>query len=380
MHVFLRRRGQNGGTARLTAAFAIDTLLVMRFKTLLPAQSSLHPIDHRRRALVRGAASVPLLATAMFVRPALADPSVTRASRRLLGTRVDIVVQDSCHAAAQAAMSAAFAEMARLERLMSRYRPDSQVNALQRAAGRHAVRVAPELMAVLQAAAAVSARSRGAFDITVGAFTGWRFGADGNRLPDAAELARERPLVDYRQVRLDARRGTAMLARPGMRLDLGGIAKLPILDAGMQVLRRHGLANAMINGGGDVLAMGQLQGRDWRIGLRDPLAPARLQGVLQVRDAVVASSGDYERCFVSGGRRYHHVLDPATGLPSAGPHGVTLVAPTVAAVNGLGAALMVAGQTAWVRLAGGSAGIDGLIVGDGGRWMSAGMAQRLRQA
>lgn len=383
MHVFRRWRGQNGGTATPTAAFAIDTTLVMRFKTLLPAQSSIphvDRIDRRRRAIVRGGASVPLLATGMFVQPALADPSVTRASRSLLGTRVDIVVQDSGHGAVQAAIAAAFAEMMRLEQLMSRYRPDSQVSALQRAAGRHPVRVAPELMTVLQAAAAVSARSRGAFDITVGAFAGWRFGADGNRVPDAAELARERPLVDYRQVMLDARRGEAMLARPGMRLDLGGIAKLPILDAGMQVLRRHGLAHAMVNGGGDVLAMGKLQGRDWRIGVRDPLAPARLLGVLQVSDAVVASSGDYERCFVAGGRRYHHVLDPATGLPSAGPRGVTLVAPTAAAVNGLGAALMVAGQSAWDRLAGGLAGVDGLVVGDRGRWISPGMAQRLRQA
>ncbi|SOY42857.1 Thiamine biosynthesis lipoprotein ApbE [Cupriavidus taiwanensis] len=355
----------------------------MRFKTLLPTQSSLprlRHIDRRRRAIVRGAASVPLLAIGMFVRPALADAAVTHASRRLLGTRVDIVVQDNGRGAVQAAIAAAFAEMARLEQLMSRYRPDSQVSALQRAAGRQPVRVAPELMAVLQAAAAVSTRCGGAFDITVGAFAGWRFGADGNRVPDAAELARERPLVDYRHVRLDARRSEAMLARPGMRLDLGGIAKLPILDAGMRVLRHHGLRNAMINGGGDVLAMGQLQGRDWRIGVRDPLAPARLLGVLQVSDAVVASSGDYERCFVAGGRRYHHVLDPATGLPSAGPHGVTLVAPTVAAVNGLGAALMVAGQPAWARLTGGNAGVDGLIVGDGGRWMSAGMAQRLRLA
>ncbi|SOY56464.1 Thiamine biosynthesis lipoprotein ApbE [Cupriavidus taiwanensis] len=364
----------------------------MRFKTLLPTQSSLphrghaahvdhvDHIDRRRRAIVRGAASVPLLATGMFVRPALADATVTRASRRLLGTRVDIVVQDHDHGAVQAAIAAAFAEMMRLEQLMSRYRPDSQISALQRAAGRHPLRVALELMTVLQAAAAVSARSRGAFDITVGAFAGWRFGADGKRVPDAAELARARPLVDYRQVSLDARRGEAMLARPGMRLDLGGIAKLPILDAGMQLLRRHGLANAMVNGGGDVLAMGKLQGRDWRIGVRDPLAPARLLGVLQVSDAVVASSGDYERGFVASGRRYHHVLDPATGLPSAGPHGVTLVAPTVAAVNGLGAALMVAGQAAWDRLAEGSAGVDGLVVGDGGRWMSAGMAQRLRLA
>ncbi|AGW89428.1 thiamine biosynthesis lipoprotein ApbE [Ralstonia pickettii DTP0602] len=350
----------------------------MRFKTLLQTLSSTAVIDTTRRAMIRGAAGVPLLATGMFVRPALADPTVTRASRRLLGTRVDIVVQGASHTAVQAGIAAAFGEMARLEQLMSRYRPDSQVSALQRAAGRHPVRVAPEVMAVLQAAAAVSARSGGAFDITVGAFTGWRFGEDGIRVPDAAELARERPLVGYRQVMLDARRGEAMLARPGMRLDLGGIAKLPILDAGMQVLRRHGLRHAMVNGGGDVLASGQLQGRDWRVGVRDPLAPARLLGVLQVSDAVVASSGDYERCFIAGGRRYHHVLDPATGLPSAGPHGVTLVATTAAAVNGLGAALMVAGQAAAGRLLAGVAGVDALVAGDGRPWMSPGMAQRLQ--
>lgn len=350
----------------------------MRFKTLLHTLSSTAGIDTTRRAMIRGAAGVPLLATGVFVRPALAAPTVTRASRRLLGTRVDIVVQSASHTAAQAGIAAAFGEMARLEQLMSRYRPESQISALQRAAGRHPMRVAPEVMAVLQAAAAVSARSGGAFDVTVGAFAGWRSGEDGGRVPDAAELARERPLVDYRAVMLDPRRGEAMLARPGMRLDLGGIAKLPILDAGMRVLRRHGLRHAMVNGGGDVLASGQLQGRDWRVGVRDPLRPARLLGVLQVSDAVVASSGDYERCFIAGGRRYHHVLDPATGLPSAGPHGVTLVAPTAAAVNGLGAALMVAGQAAAGRLLAEATGADALVAGDGRPWMSPGMARRLQ--
>jgi thiamine biosynthesis lipoprotein len=135
----------------------------------------------------------------------------------------------------------------------------------------------------------------------------------------------------------------------------------------------------MVNGGGDVLASGQLQGRDWRIGVRDPLMPARLLGVLQVSDAVVASSGDYERCFVAAGRRYHHILDPATGLPAAGPHGVTLMAPTVAAVNGLGAALMVAGTAAAERLVGGAGAVDALVAGDALPWMSAGMRQKLRQ-
>lgn len=328
-----------------------------------------------RRRCLAGLGGLSLLVTGLFVRPALADPAVRRVSRPLMGTRVDIAVQSAGDRDAQVGIDAAFAEMARLERLMSRYRPDSQVSALARAAGRNPVRVAPELLAVLRSAAQLSARSHGAFDATVGAFSGWRFdGRDGN-LPGDAELARERQLVDYRQVILDAARGEAMLARPGMRLDLGGIAKLPILDAGMQTLRRHGLHDAMINGGGDVIASGRLHGRDWRVGVRDPRAPQRLIGVLAVSDAVVASSGDYERCFLRNGLRYHHILDPDTGLPSGGPHGVTLVARDVASVNGLGAAIMVAGEAAGRRLLAGP--VDALIAGAGQPWMSAGMALRL---
>ena len=105
----------------------------------------------RRRCL----AGVPLLAVGLFVRPALADPAVQHASRRLLGTQVDIVAQGAMPGAAAPAIDAAFAEMARLERLMSRYRPDSQVSALARAAGQEPVPVAPEVMAILKLAARV---------------------------------------------------------------------------------------------------------------------------------------------------------------------------------------------------------------------------------
>jgi len=329
----------------------------------------------RRRCL----AGVPLLAVGLFVRPALADFSVQHASRRLLGTQVDIVAQGAMRGAVAPAVDAAFAEMTRLERLMSRYRADSQVSALARAAGQNPVPVAPELMAILKLATRVSAQSRGAFDITVGAFSGWNFDPAQAQIPSRAELAQEQRFVNYRDVVLDEAQGHAYLRRAGMKLDLGGVAKLPILQAGMRVLQQHDIRDAMINGGGDVLVSGQLQGRDWRVGLRNPLAPERLLGVLALSDGVVASSGDYERCFVRNGQHYHHVLDPKTGLPTHGPHGVTLVARSIDVVNGLGAAIMVAGAAAGQHLLAPLAGVDALITGPGTRpWMSAGMARRLR--
>lgn len=333
------------------------------------------PIRHDRR---RFAACLGLLSTGLFVRPALADPTVRRDSRVLMGTRVDIVAQGAQPLDTDAAIGAAFAEMQRLERMMSRYRADSLVSALHRGAGLGAVNAPPELIAVLKRAAEVSTLSEGAFDITVGAYDGWSFAPDATRVPSADELRRARPLVDFRDVLLHERSGEARLAQRGMRIDLGGVAKLPILQAGLQVLQQRGVRHAMVNGGGDVLVVGQLQGRDWRIGVRDPRAPERLLGTVSLSDGVVASSGDYERCFVRDGQRYHHVLDPRTGRPTQGVHGVVTVSRTIHEVNGLGAATMVAGAPAGQRLLASLRDVDSLIVdGSSQVWTSGQMAKRL---
>lgn len=332
----------------------------------------------RRRRLLAG---LPLLATGLYLRPALADPLVRQTSQPLMGTRLDITVQGGHASDSDAAMAAALAEMTRLSDMMSRYRPDSAVSALYLAGGLQPVKVAPELMQVLQMGQSMARRSQGAFDLTVGALHSWNFDPRIARIPEATTLARELALVNHRDLVLDENQGSAYLRRRGMRLDLGGIAKLPILQAGMQVLKRHGVSNAMINGGGDVLVSGQLQGRDWRVGLRDPRAPERVLGVLELSEGFVAASGDYERFFLSHGRRYHHILDPRTGQPTMGLHGVALVSSKLEDINGLGAALMVAGAPMGQRMLAPLQGVDALMaLADDRLWLSPGMSGRLRKA
>lgn len=316
-----------------------------------------------------------LLVAGLGMRPALASADVVRSSRELMGTRVDIVAQGDSPASTAAAVQAAFAEMQRLEHLMSRYRADSLVSALNRQAGRQAVAVPPELMAVLQRAAELSRLSEGAFDITVGAYQGWSFDPLNARLPPPEELRRDRLLVNFHDVALQPREGLARLDRAGMRIDLGGVAKLPILQAGVRVLEQHGLRHLMVNGGGDVLTRGQLQGQDWRVGIRDPRTPGQLIGTVQLRDGCVAASGDYERFFERQGRRYHHVLNPATGMPSQGVRGVVMVARQAEAVNGLGAAVMVSGATAGHRLLSRLPAVDSLIVDGHARVRTTGQMQ-----
>lgn len=335
--------------------------------------------DRGRRRLL---ATFPMVATALFLRPALADPSVQQASRALMGTRLDMTAQAGRGIEVSSAMNAAFAQMQRLSDMLSRYRIGNPVHALHLCAGLQPVPVAPEMAAVLKMAIQRSQHSQGAFDITVGAFTGWNFGQGEHTIPPAAEIAQELPLVDYRQLVLevlDEKNATAYLRRRGMRIDLGGIAKLPILQAGMDVLKAHGIRNAMLNAGGDVLVSGQLQGRDWRIGVRDPRAPERILGTLHLSDGFVAASGDYERFFIRDGRRFHHILDPKTGQPTDGPHGVALVARTLEDINGLGAAIMVAGAEAGRAMLQPLPSVDALIVEHNqGVWLSPGMRQRLQ--
>lgn len=331
----------------------------------------------RRRFSVGLLATVGLQATAQVV-----DTRVEHESRAAMGTRVRITVVHASPGVRRQALEAAWLRLQTLADMLSRYRPGNAVQALAGHAGRPGWQPVPEpLLQVLQMARSVSAFTGGAFDVTVGAYRDWRFEAGAApRVADAAQLAAQRKHVDWRAVRIHAGRGAARLARAGMALDLGGIAKLPILQAALQTLRDHGIEHAMLDGGGDVLCCGELLGRPWRVGIRDPLAPARLIGVLSLRDGVVASSGDYERGFMREGRHWHHVLDPATGWPTRGVHGVALHAPGIASVNGLGPAIMVGGLEAGQRWLASRPEIQAMVATPQGHWMTPALARNLTSA
>lgn len=333
-------------------------------------------VQYGRRRLIL---ALPLIACGLVVPPVEAKTDIHRSSRTLMGTRVDLTLQGTDTAALPAAADAAFAEMTRLADMMSRYRNTSPLSAIGLMAGLQPVPVPSELMQVLLMARRVAQTSDGDFDITVGALRDWNFDANHPSIPSARQIAEQLSLVDQKNgLVIDKRAGTAYLTKRGMGLDLGGIAKLPILQAGLQQLTRHGIANAMINGGGDVLVMGQLNGRAWRVGLRDPRHPDQLLGVVALNRGFVAASGDYERFVIWQGKRLHHILDPKTGYPTHGPHGVTLISDQLEMINGLGAAIMVAGAAVGRAQLASMPGLDALIVdGNNSLWLSPGMASRL---
>ncbi len=338
-------------------------------------------VDRARRRLALGATLGVAAAAWPAASRARGEPVRRRASRPMMGTSVDIAVQGEDPQQLDAAIAAAYRRMATLVGMMSHYQPASRVAAIGLAAGLQPVAIEPELMDVLAMARRLSQRSGGAFDVTIGSVGRWHFDANEPRMPAPGYIAAHLADVDWRHLVLDRAAGTAFLQRRGMRIDPGGIAKLPILAAGLQTLRQHGVDQALVNGGGDVVAAGGASQRPWRVGIRDPRRPGQLLGALDVRDGFVASSGDYERFFVRDGRRYHHVLDPKTGYPARGPRGVILVGRDLEAVNGLGAAAMVLGAGAGRDLIRSTPGVQALVAGrDDALWIMPGLRERLLPA
>lgn len=340
----------------------------------------LHPIvDIARRRLLVGSALGACIAAWPVVASERTDTVRLRESRVMMGTRVEIAVQGPHAEPLKTAQLAAFNRMTALEAVMSHYSATSRVAAINLMSGIAPVAIEPELMQVLAMARQVSRRSDGAFDVTIGSVGRWHFDAQDPRMPAPGYIATHLRDVDWRNLVLDERAGTAYLTRRGMRIDLGGIAKLYILQAGLDVLREHGVKHALINGGGDVIAMSEASARPWRVGIRDPRQPERLLTTLDVREGFVASSGDYERFFERDGRRYHHVLDPQTGYPAQGPRGVTLVGRDLSSVNGIGAAAMVLGARHSRELVLDTPGLEALIAArDGDLWMTGGMRRVMR--
>lgn len=258
-----------------------------------------------------------------------------------LGVPVRIVLYAPDDTVARGAARAAFARIGALEDKMSDYRPASEVRDLERRPGEW-VPVSPALFDVLARAMGVAEASAGAFDPTAGPLVAlWRETRRTGRLPDAAALDSVRALVGWRHLGLDSARRAVRLAVPGMRLDLGGIAKGYILDAARAVLAAHGITRVLVEAGGDLVVGDPPPGTaGWRIEVpaADSAFAARA-GALA--NAAVATSGPTEQFVRIDGTRYSHVVDPRTGHALANGVLVTVIAPDGATADGLATALSV---------------------------------------
>ncbi len=246
----------------------------------------------------------------------------------------------------------AFDEVDRIDRLMSHYKAESPLSRLNREAARGPVTVDPELFEFLAESLRYGRDSGGAFDITVGPLMkAWGFFRGGGRVPEAAELAALREKVGYRHVVLDARARTIRFDRPGVELDLGGIAKGYAVDRVVALLRREHVAAALVSAGGSTIyGLGAPPGESaWSVDVQDPTDPERIAFAVRLRDRALSVSGTYEKSFERDGVTYSHIMDPRTARPVQGVLSVAVLTDSGTAGDALDDALFVQGVEAGRR-------------------------------
>jgi len=255
----------------------------------------------------------------------------------------------------EAAAQAAFARLHEIEATLTVNKAGSQIDAVNAAAGREAVKVGPEAVAILSKGLHYAELSDGAFDPSVGPLVKlWGIGTDHARLPSKEEIDRARSFIGWKDVVLDAAAGTVYLKRPGMALDLGSATKGFAADEVAGILKARGVTSGIVDLGGNILVIGSKpDGSPWRIGLQDPEKErGTYMGIASLADKTMVTSGIYERYFDLDGVRYHHILDTKTGYPvQNGLTSVTVIADKSFDADGVTTMLFALGREKGMALA-----------------------------
>ncbi len=325
-------------------------------------------------AILAVALVASLLITALRNRGAESYDSYTQ---EIMGTQVTVMAPDNEAADVAEIVFDIFRET---DLAMSEWKSDSPLTAVNQAAGLHPVEVPVELLAVVRQGIEIGELTDGAFDITWAALWGtWDFKAATPKLPSDELLRTKLALVNYRDVDINEELRTVYLPRPDMLIGLGGIAKGTALKRAVNTLRDQGFASFLISAGGQVAVHGTRHGRPWRIGIRDPRGdPDDYFARLNLDETSAATSGDYERFFILDGVRYHHILDPRTGMPTLGLRSVTVICADAERADALSTAMMVLGMNKALALAARLDDVEVVLVDAGGEvFLSAGVADLL---
>jgi thiamine biosynthesis lipoprotein len=282
--------------------------------------------------------------------------------RYVMGTSVKVQAFGGDEATRGAAIDEAFAAFAEVDRLMSNYRDDSELALINRRAALEGVAVSDPMFSVLDAARRISSASDGAFDVTVGPLVRlWGFHDKTPHVPTSGELATVRPLVDYRNLLLDAEHRTVRFARSGVELDLGGIAKGFAVEIAADVLRRRGLSG-FIDAGGNQYLLGTPPGKHtWTVGIKNPDARDRVLGVVETGENSVSTSSDDSNYLVANGRQYGHILDPRTLRPSTSALSVTILSRDGTLADAMSKAAFILGPKAGLAFVDSFPGAAGVI-------------------
>jgi thiamine biosynthesis lipoprotein len=281
-----------------------------------------------------------------------------------MDTVVTITVVADSSEKAESAIDAAFDEIYRLEELLSFWTDQSEIAVIYNNAGVKPVKVSPETLVIIERSLYISEKTGGAFDPTVGPLMRlWDF--NENKMPAENEIKKKIGLVGYAKMEIDKDNSTAFLKSKGMSFDTGGIAKGYAVDKAVEVLKKKGIQSGLVAIAGDIRGFGT---RTWKIGIRNPRATGEdddIMASVRIKDEAISTSGDYERFFIKDGVRYHHLLDPKSGLPARGAWSVSVIAKEAVLTDGFSTGVFVMGPEMGIDVLK-ELSFEGIIVTEGG--------------
>jgi thiamine biosynthesis lipoprotein len=217
-----------------------------------------------------------------------------------MGTEVSVYFWHEDDETAAMITEEVFAEVDRINALMSTYVETSRISEINRSASDEAVVAGDELFDLIRRSLDVSEMTGGAFDITYDS-VGQHYDFREGRRPDVATIEAGRARIDFRLLELDESAHSVRFLADGVRINLGGIAKGYVVERGVEILRRHSVANGLVTAGGDSRLLGDRRGRPWMIGIRDPRVDGEVAISVPLEDEAISTSGDYERFFEEDG-------------------------------------------------------------------------------
>jgi thiamine biosynthesis lipoprotein len=259
-------------------------------------------------------------------------------------------------------------EMHRIDRLMSPYKPKSELSTLNQHAAQRQITISSELFDIIQTSLVYAKTTKGAFDITFSSL-GYLYDYREGTLPNIEQTNSLVSSINYKSIVLNAEVNGVSFLDSNTKIDLGGIAKGHAVDQSIRILQRLGIENAFVSAGGDSRVIGRKKDRLWYIGVRHPRDETKLIVNLPLEDIAISTSGDYERFFVKDGIRYHHIIDPNTGRSVKSTQSVTILAENSLDADALSTSVFVLGPKEGLKLINSLEGVSAIIVDANGKML-----------
>jgi thiamine biosynthesis lipoprotein len=286
---------------------------------------------------------------------------------KLMGNRFEISVVSDDEGWAAHRIEEAVQEIRRIEKLLTTFDESSQTNLINRNAGIAPVKVDREVFDIIQRSKRISDLTQGAFDISYGSIDKklWNFDKNMTALPDVSTAKRLVRLINYNNIILNEKKSTVFLKEKGMRIGFGGIGKGYAAERAKIVLQKNGVKSGIVNAAGDLITWGhQPDGKPWTIGIADPNAAGEPFSYLNITDMAIATSGNYEKFVMIGGKKYSHTIDPKTGLPVTGIKAVTIICPNAEIADAMATPVMIMGIKVGLDMINQVKGIGCIIIDD----------------